>query len=62
MVTRLLLSLKKASNSRPDAWNLTEPGAFTTVVFTGDKSDSVTKDEVQMGTLCEDSPKDSKLA
>jgi len=51
MVTRLLLSLKKASASKEDGWSFGEPTMHTTMKFAERRGGNVTRDEISMDTL-----------
>ena len=52
MVTRLLLSLKKASASREQGWSLGEPTTHTTMKFVERRGGITTKDiEIPLGTF-----------
>ena len=50
MITRLLLSLKKASASQEYGWNLGEPTMHTAMGFAERRSVS-TRDEIRLDTL-----------
>ena len=51
MVTRLLLSLKKAGASREHGWNLGEPTAHTTLKFADHRGSVFTRDEIPLDTF-----------
>jgi len=52
MITRLLLSLKKAGASQEYAWSLGEPTTYTTVRFAADGQGTVpTRDEIHLDTF-----------
>ena len=50
MITRLLLSLKKASASQEYGWNLGEPTVHTTMRF-AERRGVATRDEICLDTL-----------
>jgi len=51
MVTRLMISLKKATASRDEAWNLGEPTAHTTMRFAERRGGIATRDEIHLDTF-----------
>ena len=48
MITRLLLSLKKAAASQEDAWSFGEPSEHTTMRFAECQGGISTKDEIHL--------------
>ena len=48
MITRLLLSLKKAAASQEDAWRFGEPSEHTTMRFAEFRGGISTKDEIRL--------------
>ena len=50
MITRLLLSLKKA-NASQEAWNLGEPSAHTTMRFAERQDGATTRNEMRLDTF-----------
>ena len=50
MITRLMLSLKKATASQDEAWNLGEPTTHATMRFV-ERRDVSTGDEMLLDTL-----------
>lgn len=51
MVTRLMISLKKATASRDEAWNLGEPTVHTTMRFAERRGGIATRDEINLDTF-----------
>ena len=51
MITRLLLSLKKANASQEQAWSLGEPSAHTPMGFAEHRSGAITRDETRLDTF-----------
>jgi len=51
MVTRLLLSLKKAGASREHGWSLGEPTTHTTMKFADHRGGVATRDEIPLDTF-----------
>ena len=51
MVARLMLSLKKASNSQEDVWSFGEPSTDNSVRFAGGRGLGVTRDEIVLDTF-----------
>ena len=51
MVTRLLLSLKKAGASQEHGWSFGEPTTHTTMKFADRRNGVATKDEISLDTL-----------
>jgi len=51
MITRLLLSLKKANASHEYAWNFGEPTAHTAMRFAERRGGISTRDEIRMDTF-----------
>ena len=51
MVTRLLLSLKKAGASREHGWSLGEPTTHTTMKFADHRGGVSTRDEIPLDTF-----------
>jgi len=51
MITRLLLSLRKAGASREDGWSLGEPITYTTISFAEPRDGAATRDEVPLDTF-----------
>jgi len=51
MVTRLLLSLKKAVATQEHGWKLGEPTAHTTMRFAERRGGASTGDEIRLDTL-----------
>jgi len=51
MITRLMLSLKKADASKVQAWGLEEPTIHTTMRFTEHRGGAITGDEMRLDTL-----------
>ena len=51
MITRLMLSLKKATTSREYVWSFGEPTVITTVRFPDRRSLMTTRDEIPLDTL-----------
>jgi len=48
MITRLLLSLKKAGASREDGWSFGEPTTHTTMEFAERRGGDITRDEIHL--------------
>ena len=51
MITRLLLSLKKANASKETTWNFGEPAAHTTMRFADRRGAVATRDEIRLDTF-----------
>ena len=51
MITRLLLSLKKAGASREDGWSFGEPTTRTTLIFAHHRGGVATRDEIPLDTF-----------
>jgi len=51
MITRLLLSLKKAGAPREHGWSLGQPTAHTIMRFAERRGGAATRDEVPLGTF-----------
>ena len=51
MVTRLMLSLKKAATSQKHGWNLGEPATHTTMKFAEHRGTVITRDEMRLDTF-----------
>ena len=51
MITRLLLSLRKAGASREDTWNLGQPTTHTTMRFAERRGGVSTGDEIRLDTF-----------
>jgi len=51
MVTRIMLSLKKAADSQGDQWSLGEPTTFTGVTFAGARDRDSTADGIALETI-----------
>ena len=51
MITRLILSLKKADASKVQAWSLREPTAHTTMRFAERQGGAITGDEMRLDTF-----------
>ena len=51
MITRLLLSLKKAGTSREDGWSLEDPTTHTTMRFADLRGDVATRYEIPLDTF-----------
>ena len=51
MITRLLLSLKKANASQEHAWSLGEPATHTTMRFAEGRGGASTRDEIHLDTF-----------
>ena len=51
MITRLLLSLKKANASEEHGWSFGEPTTHTTMKFAERRSGATTRDEVSLDTF-----------
>jgi hypothetical protein len=51
MITRLMLSLKKAVTSSENAWNLGEPTAHATIRFADRRGGASTRDEIRLDTF-----------
>ena len=51
MITRLMLSLKKATNSREYVWSFGEPTVYTTVRFPDRRSLMTMRDEIPLDTF-----------
>jgi len=51
MITRLLLSLKKAGAPREDGWSFGEPTTHTTVRFAERRGSAATRDEISLDTF-----------
>jgi hypothetical protein len=51
MITRLLLSLKKATASKEDGWNLGEPTTHTYVGSAGRRGGIIARDEMRLETF-----------
>ena len=51
MITRLLLSLKKANVSQEYAWSLGEPATHTTIRFAEGRGGVSTRDEIRLDTF-----------
>ena len=51
MITRLLLSLKKANTLHEHGWSVGEPATHTNVRFSGRRSSAVTRDEMRLDTF-----------
>ena len=51
MITRLLLSLKKASASKEPGWSFGEPTTHTTMKFADRRGGAAMRDEIPLDTL-----------
>ena len=51
MITRLLLSLKKAGDSRERGWSFGEPTTHTTIIFADRRGGAATRDEIPLDTF-----------
>jgi hypothetical protein len=51
MITRLMLSLKKATSSQEHGWSLGEPSVHTTMRFAERRGGVSTRDEIRMDTF-----------
>ena len=51
MITRIMLSLKKAAASQGDQWSLGEPTTFTGVRFAPDRVHDTTGDVIALETF-----------
>jgi len=51
MITRLLLSLKKASASQDYVWGLGEPTTHTNLRFAERRGGAITRDEIHLDTF-----------
>jgi len=51
MITRMILSLKKATASRGDQWSPGESATCTRVKFVGTQGRDTTGDKIALGTL-----------
>ena len=51
MITRLMLSLKKASASQQYGWSLGEPSAHTTMRFAEHRGGISARDEIRLDTF-----------
>jgi len=51
MITRLLLSLKKAGASREDGWSLGEPTTHTAMRFADRRGGVATRDEIPLDSF-----------
>ena len=51
MITRLMLSLKKAASSQEHGWSFGEPNTHATIRFAERRSDISTRDEICLDTL-----------
>ena len=48
MIARLMLSLKKASDSKQDIWSFGEPSSDTSVRFAGGRGLEAARDEIDL--------------
>ena len=51
MITRLLLSLRKANASQEHGWSFGEPTTHSTMRFAGRRGDISTRDEIHLDTF-----------
>ena len=51
MITRLLLSLRKANASQKHGWSFGEPTTHSTMRFAGHRGDVSTRDEIHLDTF-----------
>ena len=51
MITRLMLSLKKAASSHEHGWSLGKPTTHTTIRFAERRGDISTGDEIRLDTF-----------